>query len=243
MDGGSTDETLAVLARAPEHLQWRSEADRGQSHALNKALAESKGEIIGWLNSDDAYADRRAVERAVQLFELHPDVGAVYGHSLMIDARNRVLQYVWAPPHWNALLRRQTPFTQPAVFLRRSGVAGALRARGPELRDGPRPLAATRCLARASTASISVVGIDRHHGERKVESTAYLAERDEYYGSRNQRALNRATAKVIKVALRLRGLPDVRHLSRTLEPALSLTFDSSMSFALRQGLMPRRYMS
>ena len=99
MDGGSTDETLAVLAGAPEHLQWRSEADRGQSHALNKALAESNGEIIGWLNSDDAYADRRAVERAVQLFELHPDIGAVYGHSLMIDARNRVLQYVWAPPH------------------------------------------------------------------------------------------------------------------------------------------------
>src|SRR5438093_9264018 len=54
IDGGSTDETMNVLAHYREHLAyWISEPDRGQSHALNKGFARATGEIIGWLNSDD----------------------------------------------------------------------------------------------------------------------------------------------------------------------------------------------
>ena len=242
MDGGSTDETLEVLASAPEHLRWRSEADRGQSHALNKALAESRGEIIGWLNSDDAYADRRAIEEAVRLFERYPDVGAVYGHSLMIDAHNKVLQYAWAPPHWNALLKRLTPFTQPAVFLRRSALPEPFVREDLNFvmdRDLWR-----RLLTRTRFERIDlIVGIDRHHGERKVESAAFRREQDEYSGSGLKPVLNRALTKGVKVGLRLRGLADVYSLERKLEPAVSLSFDAPVSLALRQGLVPRRYMS
>lgn len=56
VDGGSTDGTIDVLRRYP-HVKWVSERDRGQSDALNKGLALASGEIIGWLNSDDLYAD------------------------------------------------------------------------------------------------------------------------------------------------------------------------------------------
>src|SRR5712671_7361166 len=56
MDGGSSDSSIELLERHERAgLTWRSERDRGQSHALNKAFALSSGEIIGWLNSDDAY--------------------------------------------------------------------------------------------------------------------------------------------------------------------------------------------
>lgn len=54
IDACSTDSTLTIL-RKYSHLIWISEKDDGQSDALNKALAISKGDIIGWLNADDYY--------------------------------------------------------------------------------------------------------------------------------------------------------------------------------------------
>ncbi len=54
MDGGSSDDTVALLQAAPS-VTWRSEPDRGQSHALNKALELADGEWIGWLNADEFY--------------------------------------------------------------------------------------------------------------------------------------------------------------------------------------------
>ena len=55
IDGGSQDGTVEILKQFP-HLSWVSEQDRGEAHALNKALAMAGGSIIGWLNADDWYA-------------------------------------------------------------------------------------------------------------------------------------------------------------------------------------------
>ena len=60
MDGGSTDGSVDILRAAGDSIVWRSEPDRGQSDAINKAFSLSHGEIIGWINSDDAYFDCRA---------------------------------------------------------------------------------------------------------------------------------------------------------------------------------------
>src|SRR5437868_3953200 len=61
MDGASTDGSVEILRNSLHNVRWLSEPDRGQSHALNKAFAESRGEIVGWLNSDDAYFSCDAV--------------------------------------------------------------------------------------------------------------------------------------------------------------------------------------
>ncbi len=54
IDGGSTDETVNIIEQyAPWIDHWVSEPDGGQSHAINKGLARSSGEIWNWINSDD----------------------------------------------------------------------------------------------------------------------------------------------------------------------------------------------
>lgn len=54
IDGGSTDNSVEVIRKYQKHLSyWISEADQGQSDAINKGLAYCTGEVFNWLNSDD----------------------------------------------------------------------------------------------------------------------------------------------------------------------------------------------
>jgi len=56
VDGGSTDGTLEILKQYP-HLQVQVGQDQGMYDALNRGLKLAKGEIIGFLNSDDLYVE------------------------------------------------------------------------------------------------------------------------------------------------------------------------------------------
>ena len=56
VDGMSTDGTVELLARHP-HLRVIREPDTGLYDALNKGLRAATGEWIGWLNSDDLFAE------------------------------------------------------------------------------------------------------------------------------------------------------------------------------------------
>jgi len=59
IDGGSSDGSVDVIKRyEPWITYWVSEADRGQSHAINKGFAKATGELLGWLNSDDVFEPR-----------------------------------------------------------------------------------------------------------------------------------------------------------------------------------------
>lgn len=56
LDGGSTDGSVALLRRYEPWLSaWASEADRGQSHAINKGFARATGDLVTFQNSDDLY--------------------------------------------------------------------------------------------------------------------------------------------------------------------------------------------
>ncbi len=56
VDGGSTDDSVAILERYSSRLtKWVSEQDRGQAHAINKGLGWATGEIVAYINSDDYY--------------------------------------------------------------------------------------------------------------------------------------------------------------------------------------------
>lgn len=119
IDGGSTDQTLAILQKYQHRLSWISEPDEGQSHAVNKGLAMSTGEIIAWINSDDIYYPR-TFERVLSFFEANPEVVVVYGQADWIDETDAVIDSYPTQP-WNyRQLTKECYLCQPAVFFRRS---------------------------------------------------------------------------------------------------------------------------
>jgi len=211
IDGGSSDDSVGVLHRlAGPHVHWQSEPDRGQSHAINKAFARASGEITGWLNSDDAYFDRRAVEWAVGLFAKRPDVDVVYGHAALVNADGLILQAMWSPPFSYALLRSFNFIIQPTVFLRRRAIAGsALVDEGYESSmDRELWLRLGRQVRFARVPRI--LAIDRHQPGRKVYTRPDLAARDAENMRRTYRIPGGRTLagrqKLLKIAFRFVGV-------------------------------------
>ena len=179
MDGGSTDDSPGILARSPSLTTWRSEPDRGQSHAINKAFAATTGDIIGWLNSDDAYFDPQVISAVAGEFERRPAVDVVYGHAALVNDAGRVLHALWVPPFNGRLLRRTNFPIQPAVFVRRSVVGAALVDEQFDLlmdRELWLRLLAAGCRFRRIDR---ILAIDRHWAGRKAATNDDIATIDQ----------------------------------------------------------------
>jgi hypothetical protein len=80
MDGGSTDQTVAIIRKYQRWLTyWVSGPDGGQTDAINKGFARTTGEILNWINSDDRL-EPNALRRIGSAFAAaDDDVGAVVG--------------------------------------------------------------------------------------------------------------------------------------------------------------------
>lgn len=89
VDGGSTDGTLAIVARYP-HLRLIQGRDKNMYDALNKGLRAARGEIIGCLNSDDQYAPG-ALAAVAEAFARDPASDVVFGHATYVDEDDRRL--------------------------------------------------------------------------------------------------------------------------------------------------------
>jgi glycosyltransferase involved in cell wall biosynthesis len=243
MDGGSRDGSVDLLERSSRRgLRWRSEPDRGQAHALNKAFETAEGSIIGWVNSDDAYADRRAVAWAVDAFERNPAVDLVFGHALLVNEENAVLHLMWAPRFNQELYRLVRFIVQPTVFVRRS----AIEREGTFL-DERYDFVFDRDLflrlGRWSTFHHlgEVVAIDRHQRARKVETAAYLEEAlryDEAHGL-SADSIARTATKALKITFRVVGAARVAQLQSRLDPAFELRFPPRASLVRAQLLRTR----
>jgi glycosyltransferase involved in cell wall biosynthesis len=96
IDGMSTDGTIDLLRdqttkNEQQNIFWLSERDSGQSEALNKGFRRARGEIVGWLNSDDRYR-ANCFEHIVEAFENYPEVDIIYGDYLIVNEVGKVLK-------------------------------------------------------------------------------------------------------------------------------------------------------
>lgn len=119
MDGGSTDETISILKCYNNKLKWISEPDKGQSHAVNKGIQQTDGEIIAWLNSDDIYYPR-TLETVARFFSAYPEYDVLYGDANHIDENDGIIEKYDTHPWDTELLRNICYLCQPATFFRRS---------------------------------------------------------------------------------------------------------------------------
>jgi hypothetical protein len=172
IDGGSTDGTLEILRRAADAgtIRWISEPDRGMYDAINKGLAMASGDVLAYLNSDDAYLPW-AVETAVAAFEARPDVEVVFGDGVRFDEVAGTQRLRLFPPFDRRSLAHFESVMQPAVFWRRSVLE---RLGGFD--DRLRYVADLDYWLRAAGSAATVlhldevVAIERVHGERLSEA-------------------------------------------------------------------------
>jgi glycosyltransferase involved in cell wall biosynthesis len=149
VDGASRDGTLEVVGKFCE--PWRivvSEPDRGIYDAMNKGVRQTHGDIIGFLNADDHYANENVLAHVSEAFA-DAGVDAVLGDVAFFrpDRPDRLvrryrahkfvparLAWGWMPPH-PALFVRRGVFERVGPFRTDFRIAGdyewIVRAFGP----------------------------------------------------------------------------------------------------------------
>jgi len=130
VDGGSTDGTVELLQRA-EGVRYVSGPDRGRAHAVNKGVAMSGGDVIGWLNADDRYEDG-ALLAVGEALARQPSVMWATGFCRIVDGegaeiRGPITAYKnFLLRHWTyPLYLTQNFVADPATFVRRAALEEA----------------------------------------------------------------------------------------------------------------------
>ena len=93
VDGGSTDGTVELIrkyASEDPHIRWSSEADHGQSDAMNKGIAAARGSILGFLNVDDYY-EPGVLPEIVSMFKRLPDPTLLVGNCNVWNDEGKLL--------------------------------------------------------------------------------------------------------------------------------------------------------
>jgi len=113
MDGGSTDGAVEIIRKYAEEvaagrwdcrcagltMTWVSQKDGGQSNAINQGLRRASGDIVSYINSDDAYLPGAFVSVA-GAFADDPRADFVFGDGDVIGEHGE-LQWEWISRPYN----------------------------------------------------------------------------------------------------------------------------------------------
>lgn len=120
VDGGSTDGTVDIIKSYGDKItKFVSEKDRGIYDALNKGITMATGDVVGFLHSDDVFADENSVAKIAEAFSENTD--GVYS-DLVYTPKNDITKIL---RHWKSrsftpeLLSRGWMPAHPTLYLRR----------------------------------------------------------------------------------------------------------------------------
>jgi glycosyltransferase involved in cell wall biosynthesis len=120
VDDGSTDGSLGIAERYADRLKLICEENRGQPAALNHGFTHTRGELMGYLNSDDTLLPG-AIEAMVDELEREPKALLVYGDAHYTDERSERTGYLKAGEFDVAEMQRSCDnhVVQPSTLWRR----------------------------------------------------------------------------------------------------------------------------
>lgn len=121
IDNASSDGSAEILGEYSS-LQFVSEPDRGQSDAVNKAIALSSNDWIVWLNSDD-FLLPNALATLAEHIEAHPQSSVIYSNVVHVNERGDTIKLL-RPNYSPAKLRywwwHAIQLWQPGTVFRRN---------------------------------------------------------------------------------------------------------------------------
>lgn len=121
VDGGSDDGTLEVIKSYSDKISnWVSKPDGGIYYAMNEGISMATGDVVGFLHSDDFYADREVIRKVADAFSGR-SIQSVYGDLVYVNKSNsRVVRYWkageydehlirwgWMPPHPTFFVKKE----------------------------------------------------------------------------------------------------------------------------------------
>ena len=122
VDGASNDGTLSLLSSMRNNFSTLvSEPDKGIYYAMNKGIQLAKGDVIGFLNSDDFYNNDKIIFKVANIFKHNPSLDCCYAdliYTSKLDTAKNIRYWKsnnfypglfskgWCPPHQTFFVRR-----------------------------------------------------------------------------------------------------------------------------------------
>jgi glycosyltransferase involved in cell wall biosynthesis len=126
-DGGSTDGSDEIIRKYakkyPTSITWESKKDKGQLDAVNKGMKKASGEIVTFINADDAY-EPRAFELVSRSYKKNPGALWFAGKGTVVNKDGHEIaepvtiykNFLLTINHYSLLLVVNY-FLQPSVFI------------------------------------------------------------------------------------------------------------------------------
>ncbi|MEY8768495.1 glycosyltransferase family 2 protein [Francisella philomiragia] len=122
IDGGSTDRTLEIINQYSDIVNILvSEPDNGIYDAMNKGIRLATGDYIGFLNSDDYYANNIFEEYSIALISENYDF--IYSNTAYIFDMYSNASFYKAPKYKSKkffkIMKRHIPFCHQSLYVSR----------------------------------------------------------------------------------------------------------------------------
>jgi glycosyltransferase involved in cell wall biosynthesis len=122
VDGGSTDGSVNIINEYSDRIsKFVSEPDQGLYDAINKGMKLATGDVIGLIHAGDRLFDKNVIKKIADHF-IKYDIDASYGHSLMINSRNRPVRVNKSSEYSKKLVRRGWMPSHQSIYIRSASI-------------------------------------------------------------------------------------------------------------------------